>query len=271
MRPAWSEQFDPDQLSTFESAIRGRITREWAFGRATGKGVKVAVLDSGIEAAHPAVGGLAGGVAIVAEDDAEDGFRVVENEDEDQFGHGTACAGIIRSLAPQADIWSVRVLGEKLSGKGWILIEGIRWAIEHGMRVLNLSLSTGNVDYYGELHELADDAYFNDVVLVCAVNNVPGPSFPSLYSSVISVAAHEGADAETFLYNPNPPVEFGAPGIDIEVAWKGGKTVRATGNSFAAPHITGLVARLLSKHPELKPFQVKTVLAALAANAAAGK
>lgn len=267
MRPAWSEQFDPDRLPIVEEALPGPITREWAWGGATGAGVKVGILDSGIEPDHPLVGRLAGSIAVVTDDQAEEGFRIVE-ETEDKFGHGTACAGIVRALAPEAEIYSIRVLGEKLSGRGWILAEGLRWALRNGMHVLNLSLSTPKLDYYGLLHELADDAYFRSVVLVCAVNNVPGPSYPALYSSVISVASHEGHEPERFFYNPSPPVEFAAPGIDLEIAWKGGKTVRATGNSFAAPHITGLVARLLSKHPKLRPFQVKTVLAALADNAA---
>jgi subtilisin family serine protease len=62
-------------------------------------------------------------------------------------------------------------------------------------------------------------------------------------------------------------VDFGAPGIDIEVAWLSGSTIVSTGNSFAAPHVTGLVARLLSKHPHLTPYEVKTVLRAVASNA----
>jgi subtilisin len=83
---------------------------------------------------------------------------------------------------------------------------------------------------------------------------------------VFSVAAHDGHDPFRFDYNPSPPVEFGAPGIDVEVAWTGGKTVVASGNSFAAPHIAGLIARILSKHPGLMPFQMKTILHALADN-----
>ena len=266
MRPAWSDQFDRDRLVAAEPALPGPISRDWAWGGSTGAGVKVGILDSGIEAAHPLVGGIAGGVAVVVDDDAEDGFSILENQREDSFGHGTACAGIIHAQAPDAELYSVRVLGEKLSGRGWILAEGLRWALRNGMQVLNLSLSTPKEDYYALLHEIADEAYFGDVIMVCAVNNVPGPSYPALYSSVISVAAHDGTDPKRFYYNPKPPVEFGAPGIDLEVAWKGGKTMKATGNSFAAPHITGLVARLLSKHPGLKPFQVKTILAALADN-----
>jgi subtilisin family serine protease len=103
-------------------------------------------------------------------------------------------------------------------------------------------------------------------MLVSAINNVPAPSYPSQYSSVFSVAAHEGKDPLHWDYNPSPPVEFGAPGIDVEVPWQKGKTIRSTGNSFAAPHIAGIVTRILSKHPGLTPFQMKTILHALADN-----
>ena len=87
---------------------------------------------------------------------------------------------------------------------------------------------------------------------------------------MISVAAHESSDPFTYYYNPSPPVEFGAPGIDLEVAWKDKSQLIATGNSFAAPHIAGLAALIRGKHPELTPFQVKTVLLACASNARAG-
>ena len=107
---------------------------------------------------------------------------------------------------------------------------------------------------------------FKNVILVSAVNNIPAPSYPSLYSSVISVAAHAGQDPFTYYYNPLPPVEFGAPGIDVRVAWKNRQYWTTTGNSFAAPHITGIVALIRAKHPELTPFQIKTVLWACAAN-----
>ncbi|MBA3635669.1 MAG: S8 family serine peptidase [Rubrobacteraceae bacterium] len=87
------------------------------------------------------------------------------------------------------------------------------------------------------------------------------------YASAISVASHEGLDdPHLFYYNPEPPVEFGAPGIDVRVAWADGGWITATGNSFAAPHITGIVAKILGKHPGLTLFQVKTVLRALSAN-----
>jgi subtilisin family serine protease len=228
--------------------------------------VRVAVVDSGIDGSHPAVGGVAGWVALEPDPDEPGGVRVVEGPHEDLFGHGTACAGIIRSLAPAAELYSVRVLGRTLKGKGHVFGAGLEWAIGAGMNVVNLSLSTRNRDHFARLHELVDRAYFRNVMLVCAINNVPAPSYPSEYSSVFSVAAHAGRDPLAVAYNPSPPVEFGARGIDIEVAWLDGKTIRSTGNSYAAPHVAGLIARILSRHPGLSPFQVKTILHAVAAN-----
>ena len=269
MKPAWSWQFEAGKLAPATTLpLPSPITADWAWGGSRGAGVRVAVVDSGIDAAHPAVGAVAGGVVLTYDPAAPDQVRAVEGPHEDLFGHGTACAGIIRSLAPEAELHSVRVLGSRLTGKGIVFAAGLRWAIANRMQVVNLSLSTGRREYFAVFHELVDEAYFANVMLVCAVNNVAGPTYPSQYASVFSVAANEATDPYRFDYNPTPPVEFGAPGIDIEVPWLGGSTIKATGNSFAAPHIAGLVARILGKHPGLTPFQVKTVLLALASNAA---
>lgn len=268
-RPAWSEQFTAQAIQQlYHSGPIARITPQWAYGGSTGKGVRVAVVDSGVEYDHPALGdSLRGGVVVEYDEQAENSIRYeVEEKPVDLAGHGTACAGIIHSLAPQAEIFSVRVLGTNMRGRAIQFAGGLDWAIENDIQVVNLSLSTSNEDYFGLFHDLADQAYFKKMNVVCAVNNYPETSLPSLYSSVISVAAHEGLDPFTYYYNPSPPVEFGAPGIDIDVAWNNKQYVNSTGNSFAAPHITAIVALIRSKHPELTPFQVKTVLLACASN-----
>jgi subtilisin family serine protease len=269
VKPAWSWQFDADRLLPVAPLpVSGPITPEWAWGSATGAGVRVAVIDSGIDASHPQLAprGVQGG-AVVTLDRMTEQAVVKEEPHGDAFGHGTACAAIIRSLAPECELYSVRVLSAQLSGKGPVFVAGLRWAIEAGMHVVNLSLGTGKRDYFAELHELVDEAYFKNMMLVTAANNMPQASYPSLYSSVFSVAAHEGRDPLEFFYNPAPPVEFGAPGIDIDVAWRDGGVIRASGNSFAAPHIAGIITRVLSQHPGMTPFQMKTVLHALARNA----
>lgn len=261
MKPAWSWQFDRPSTAPPPVRLPAPITRDWAWGDATGAGVRVAVVDSGIDATHPAVGSLAGSVAVEVDGDA---VRLVDGEHDDLFGHGTACAGIIRRAAPEAELFSVRVLGATLSGTGQALLAGVRWALDHDVHVINLSLSTKRRAHFAALHELADQAYFRGAVLVAAVNNVPAVSYPAEFSSVFSVAACEGHGPFVLRYNPSPPVEFGAPGIAVEVPWAGGGTVTATGNSFAAAHVSGLLARILSKHPGATPFQLKTILHAIA-------
>ncbi len=265
--PEWSGDFATDRLRGVYSLPLPQPIDDWATGGATGNGIKVAVIDSGVDKFHPRVGGIAGAVVIEADDSSPAGFRALEGDHEDLVGHGTACAGIIRMLAPQTEIYSVRVLGANLRGRGSLFLSGIRWAVDNGMHVVNMSLSSSSEQWFAPLHEIADEAYFRRVILVCAANNVPGPTYPSQYASVLSVAAREGNDPYAIASNPTPPVEFGARGIDVDVAWSGGTSIVATGNSFATPHVTGLVALLLSKHPELTPFQVKAVLAAMADNA----
>jgi subtilisin len=267
LRPAGGEKFDLGVLGPVHPLPLG-ITREWAWGGSTGAGVDVAVVDSGIEDGHPWVGHVDSAVALSVDEREPEGVRVDVGPHEDLFGHGTACAGIIRRLAPDCRLHSVRVLGDRLTGRGPVFAAGVRWALDQGFPVVNLSLSTGKDDYHGLFHDLADEAYFRGTALVCAVNNAPVASYPSQYAAVFSVCAHARRDPERFDFNPDPPVELGAPGVDVEVAWRGGGTLTATGNSFAAPHISGLVARILGKHPGLTPFQLKTVLHALADNAA---
>ena len=243
------------------------LSPEWAWGGSTGRGVRVAVIDSGIEADHDALEGcvdVAGGL-VVRMDEA--GNTVDEiGPHTDSFGHGTACAGIIHALAPDARVTSVKVLGGGLSGKAAAFLRGLGWAIEQGFDVINLSLGTTRREWALPFYELCDQAYFRGSLVVTAANNIATPSFPSMYATVVSVACNLSKDPFRFHFNPDPPTEFLAQGIDVDVAWVGNTRVTTTGNSYAAPHISGIAALIRAKHPELRPFQVKTVLWATAAN-----
>jgi subtilisin len=263
--PTWSEAFTSANRDLGRLDRRrpfGRVEREVAFGGVDGSGLTVAIIDSGVEAGHPAIAGrlvqsvrveLPGGDATVVGDDGSD-----------VVGHGTAAAGIIHRIAPAADLVSIRVLGPDNRGKGEAFLTALEWAIAQGVSVVNLSLSSKSEALYPDFHALADRAYFSNVLLVSAANNVPGPSYPSLFAAVVSVAAHDIRDPSVWFYNPEPPVEFGAYGIDVNVAWRSGGRSVVTGNSFAAPHITGLATLIRAKHPGISPFETKALLAATA-------
>jgi len=260
--PAWS--LTGDQVERLGSGIvwPERVTRDWAWGGSRGTGVRVALIDSGVESGHPLVGEVQEAVAV-----SEDGESIIADEEGDVCGHGTACAGIIRSLAPDAELISVRVLGPGYTGSGAALMTGLRWAVDQGVDVVNMSLSTTKRQFVETLHDIADSAYFKRTMMVASAHNMPVESYPWRFSSVISVGSHDQPDPWVFYVNPDPPVEFFARGVGVDVAWPGGGTLRCTGNSFATPHLAGICAAILGKHSELTPFQVKSVLSLTADNA----
>lgn len=264
--PAWSLPASAGESIPLPSAWPDRVTREWAWGGATGRGARVCILDSGVELDHPLVGTVQRSVAVTNVDDE---ITIADDDAGDLCGHGTACAGIIRSFAPECELTSVRVLGAGYTGSAKVLLAGLEWAIGQGFDVVNLSLSTTKKQYVERLHELADEAYFKQTMLIASAHNMPVESFPWRFASVVSVGSHESADPYVLYANPNPPVEFFARGLNVEIAWLGGETITATGNSFATPHVAGLCALILSKHPELTPFQLKSVLHQTATNVSA--
>ena len=262
--PAWSLPAGAGDRISIGVDWPERVTRDWAFGGSTGAGVRVCILDSGVEAGHPLVGEIEGAVAFHRGE--EDEVELEDDTEGDLCGHGTACAGIVRSIAPECSLFSARVLGAGFKGSGPVLLAGLRWAVEQGFDVINMSLSTTKRQFAGLLHELADSAYFRRTVLVASAHNMPVESYPWRFSSVISVGSHEEPDPLTFFYNPSPPVEFFARGVGVEIAWLGGARIRSSGNSFATPHMSGICALVLGKHPELTPFQLKSVLYLTASN-----
>lgn len=264
--PAWSKESAFLKLPTAAVSLDD-LSDEWVFGGADGEGVRVAVIDSGVDADHPGLGGAVDAEAAVEFSVTPDGtVAMTPGPHRDVFGHGTACAGIIHSLAPAARITSVKVLGPGLSGKVAAFLAGLEWAVDNGFDVINLSLGTRKRETAISFHEVCDRAYFNGSVVVTAANNMQRISYPSLYASVFSVACNHATDGRRYHFNPDPPTEFLARGIDVPVLWMNHGESTGTGNSYAAPHIAGLAALIKSKHPALRPFQIKTALWARAAN-----
>ena len=236
-----------------------------AVEQGTGRGVKVAVLDSGIQFRLPCFQGLtlADDLAIM-----EDGvqIKVIEGKGHDAFGHGTAVGQIIRELAPEAEIGSFRVLGEQLRSRTAIIREGARQALERGYHILNCSFGCGREDHVLQYKDWVDEAYVRGRHIVAACNNYDfrKREWPGYFPTVVTVNLTRTNYPESLFYRPGHMVEFAARGQDVEVTWLGGGSKKVTGSSFAVPHVAALLARLLSFFPHLPPLQAKALLHQLA-------
>ena len=229
----------------------------------TGKGVSVAIIDSGIDENHPDLQGK----VIESVEARADNKRVLfeRSETGDSAGHGTACAGIISRIAPDAQFHSIRVLGAGGLGDGQTFLAGLEYAIKKRYRLINLSLGTTKPQFFSPLHDLLDRAYQAGCIVVAAANNLPQPSFPSVFSSsLIAVSKSVETDPFQFGFRFGEVIELTAPGVNVRTAWLGGGYKSLTGNSFACPNIVGIIALLLETYPNLTPFQVKSALYAIA-------
>lgn len=220
-----------------------RVRAHGAWGRTDGAGVKVAVIDTGVDRDHPdLVGAIAGGYNAV--DPA-----APQAWDDDQ-GHGTHVAGTIAAqsnevggvgVAPGARIYAVKVLDRRGRGRISTVIAGIAWAAENGMQVANLSLGAPR----GEppLHAAIRAAVNAGVVVVAAAGNSGGAvGFPGGYPEAICVAASDRHDRVASFSSRGPEVDLIAPGVDIRSARKDGGWRNLSGTSMATPHVAGLAA-----------------------------
>lgn len=223
-----------------------RVDAELSWGISTGNGIKIAVIDSGIDYKHPDLNeNVKGGVTFVA------GTK----DYKDDNGHGTHVAGIIAAenndigvvgVAPSAWLYGVKVLNKV--GSGWVsdLIEGIDWSVNNEMQVITMSLGLG-ADVQ-PLQDAVDNAYNKGSILVAAAgNDYGGPiSYPAKYESVIAVTATDSNNNLASFSNIGPEAELAAPGVKIYSTYKGGTYATLSGTSMSAPHVTGTVALLLT-------------------------
>lgn len=229
------------------------------FSQLTGRDVKVAIIDSGIETEHPKIRRVAGGIGLTV----KSGERVIQQPDHaDCAGHGTACAGIIQKKAPDAELYSIRIFDETLSADGHALVAAIQWATEQGVDVINLSLGTTDAAYKEVISEVCQRAVEAGIVLIAAEHNDGVPSYPANLPDVIGVTGGKIYDRYGYYYRPGNTIECVARGDEQRVCWKDGCEIMISGTSYAAPHITGIVALIREAYPNATLKDVREILRA---------
>ncbi len=230
-----------------------------------GKGVRVGILDSGIESRLPELDGK-----VIASFDVVDGETgqpevVPMKRGDDLTGHGTACAYIVHQQAPEAEIYDVRIIGEGMNSTSEKLTVALQFASEHDWDILNLSLGTEK-NYEG-LSKLAEAAFYSGKIWVAAKDGKHDrANLPAALSSVIGVDMEYFEDPTDFNFFPDRPIEVEASGIYIEAPGPDGGLHQFTGTSFACPQVAGIAARLREHFPEMSAADFRSALSALRKN-----
>lgn len=241
------------------------LTMDWLKQNSTGKYVQVAVVDSGVDAMHPELQGKVVRTCVVEKNpDGEIECKELPVEKSvDNFGHGTAVAGCITAIAPNVEIINVKVLNQYNACTGDVLIAGMKWALDQGVKLINMSLATSKQQWIPDLFRLAENAYVQNAIIVASRRNVGDLGCPAMFSSVISVDREKYQDKYQLGFRYNNMIEYDARGTEIQVLAPGGGHAIQTGTSFATPHVTGMVALLLQIYPELTAPEAKSILKAM--------
>ncbi|GIE33030.1 hypothetical protein Ait01nite_060750 [Actinoplanes italicus] len=251
--PSRSQQWGLDKIRTNE-----------AWQRSTGAGVKVAVIDSGVDATHP---DLQGNVLS--------GFDAITDRagsTTDRHGHGTHVAGTIAAVtgndigvaavAPDVKIIPVKVLSDSGSGNMSDTAEGIIWAADNGAQILNMSL--GSTSKVAAVTNAISYARSKGVTVIAAVGNDREKGSPTSYpgadAGVIGVAATDSGDRIGHYSTAGNYVDVAAPGTNILSTYPGGQYKSMMGTSMATPHVAAVAALLKSYQPSLTPDQIEAAL-----------
>lgn len=226
--------------------------------------VRVLIVDSGIDVAHPAL--ATARVSHFQVDERASGPPlVVPGEAGDDIGHGTAVASIVHAYAPNAELASVRLFGMGKRATTAALLAALDWGIAGGYDVINTSLGTTYLALLAKFKQRIDQAFVAGTVVVSASNNYDARivEFPAHFPTVVSVEA-AALDPCVVERVPKRLVEFRACGVDVRVAWRRREWAIVTGSSFAAPHVAAAVARIKEREPACNAAQVKSRLYDLA-------
>lgn len=227
----------------------------------TGKGSSVAILDTGVSTKHKDLK-IKGGISFI------EGNKKYEDDN----GHGTHLAGIIGAqknkigitgIAPNADIYAVKVLDNKASGKYSTVVKGIDWAIEKNIDVILMSL--GGLTESTFFKKAIDKAYKKGSLLVSSAGNYGYKegntiTYPAKYNSTIAVGALDSNNERGYLSSKGSQLELMAPGVDIQSTWIKNSYKRESGTSMAAAYVAGEAALLFGKYPKLKNKEIRHYL-----------
>ena len=215
--------------------------------------IRVGLIDSGINIDHSLIHQKS---CII------NGWKGNYNDFNDTIGHGTQCAHLILKILEkhisEIEIYIVKVFDKHLKTSSKIILEAIHWCIDNNIKVINLSISISDINYYYEFKKVCDEAYNNGIIIVAAADNIGCPCFPAYLNNVIGVGV-ANFENETDFYYMDSPIQIysngNSPKLDINQP-----NVQAT--SFATARMTGEIVNILLKNQEKEFNQLVKILSA---------
>ena len=214
--------------------------------RCQGEGIKVGIIDTGIDLGHPDL-----------KDNIKEAYSVVDGiSADDDNGHGTHVAGIIAALdndigvvgvAPKAEIYSVKAFDKKGRGTVSDIIDALQWCVENKVHVINMSFGIGTNSR--ALKRAIGAAHRHKIIMVAAAGNSGARDsvlYPAKYPEVIAVAASDSKDQAADFSSRGPEVNIIAPGVDVSSTYINEEYKNLSGTSMACPHVVGACALLMS-------------------------
>jgi subtilisin family serine protease len=228
------------------------IMAPFAWQKTKGEGIKVAVLDTGVDFNHR---------------DLQQNIRATIDFTGSRYGaldvngHGTHVAGIIGAVdnqmgmigvAPNVELYCAKVLSDTGSGSFDNIVKGIRWAMANNVDIINMSLGTGVKPSTNELHEAIKQAVNQGIVIIAATGNENSSvCWPAAYDETIAVSAMNNKFEKAEFSNYGVANEIIAPGVDILSTYKNGTYAKLSGTSMATPIISGATALFISQYKKL--------------------
>lgn len=269
-RAHWSPQGEVIFFRAHEDATSTPGGEQWAWDKiklndakkmSNGQGIIVAVLDTGMAPDHDLLKssitagydfvGMTNSIYDAGNNLDDDGDGLVDEE----MGHGTHVSGIIITEAPGVQIMPIRVLNSDGVGTYWEVAAGIRYAVDHGAKIINLSLSAPRLT--PSLSAALDYAAAHNVLVVSAAGTGSGPNYPAAHPNVIGVGASDQADAPAWFSGGQPSdTDVFAPGMDIYSAYPYDNYVAGSGTSMAAPMVAAEAALLMARYPDWDAVKV---------------
>ena len=258
--PAMPPMENPAEQEEIPWGVK-RVNATVAWPITTGEGVKIAVIDTGIDYSHPDIQGnyAAGYNAIIPSTSPVDAM--------DDNGHGTHVAGTIAAVrdakgvagvAPGARLYGVKALDYDGTGRLSWIITGIEWAVDNQMSIINMSL--GGPYPADSLGHAITAAFKKGVTIICAAGNTSEEvNYPAKYPESIAVSASDSSDKIASFSSRGPEIAFIAPGVEVYSTIPGASYSNKSGTSMAAPHVAGLAALAISLGADT-PLKVKEAL-----------